>query len=60
MRGLGTGKRDEARALWRKVVDTRLMAFFEFDMATYYLKHPAGLGNPDAPGAPPPVQALQP
>jgi tetratricopeptide (TPR) repeat protein len=39
MRRLEDGRRDEARALLRKVLDTQMMAFFEFDMASYYLRH---------------------
>lgn len=41
MRALQGGDVDGARALWRKVLDTQMMAFFEFDMATYYLRHGA-------------------
>ncbi len=41
MRRLEDGKLDEARALWRKVVDTQMMAFFEYDMASYYLRRGA-------------------
>jgi tetratricopeptide (TPR) repeat protein len=32
------GKLDEARKLWKQVVDTDMMAFFEYDMAQLYLK----------------------
>jgi tetratricopeptide (TPR) repeat protein len=39
MRRLEDGRTDEAQALWRKVIETRMMAFFEFDMASYYLHH---------------------
>jgi hypothetical protein len=46
MRALADGKRDLARSLWKTVVATDMMAFFEYDMASYYLK----LGT--APSAP--------
>ena len=39
MRRAEAGRLDEARALWRQVIDTQMMAFFEFDMASYYLRH---------------------
>jgi tetratricopeptide (TPR) repeat protein len=32
------GKEAQARELWRKVLSTDMMAFFEFDMAEYYLR----------------------
>jgi tetratricopeptide (TPR) repeat protein len=50
MRSLREGRTDEARALWRKVIDTGMMAFFEFDMAAYYLRHgPAVAPSPPRP-----------
>jgi tetratricopeptide (TPR) repeat protein len=46
------GRLDQARALWKQVVDTDMMAFFEYDMAQLYLKlggAPAKpLGSPKA------------
>jgi tetratricopeptide (TPR) repeat protein len=38
MRAYGEGRTDEARTLWKQVVDTDMMAFFEYDMAQLYLK----------------------
>jgi len=38
MRRLSNGKREEAHALWSKVVETRMMSFFEFEMASRYLR----------------------
>jgi tetratricopeptide (TPR) repeat protein len=48
MQLLGDGKTDDAHQLWQKVVDTRMFSFFEFDMASRYLR----LGAPSAPPAP--------
>jgi tetratricopeptide (TPR) repeat protein len=45
MRRLGDGKADDAQQLWRKVIDTHMFSFFEFDMASRYLR----LGAPNAP-----------
>ncbi len=45
MQRLGEGKADDAHALWKKVIETRMFSFFEFDMATRYLR----LGAPTAP-----------
>jgi tetratricopeptide (TPR) repeat protein len=45
MRLLGDGRADDAHQLWKKVVDTRMFSFFEFDMAARYLR----LGAPNAP-----------
>ncbi|MCC6749710.1 MAG: hypothetical protein IT371_18735 [Deltaproteobacteria bacterium] len=36
---LGDGKQAEAEALWRKVLATSMMAFFEYDMAAHNLRH---------------------
>jgi len=36
---LATGKLKDAQALWNKVLATNMMAFYEFDMATYNLAH---------------------
>jgi len=49
MRKLGDGKTDDAHQLWQKVIETRMFSFFEFDMASRYLR----LGAPTAPAAPP-------
>jgi tetratricopeptide (TPR) repeat protein len=38
MRQLEAGKPADARSLWQKVLETDMMAFFEYDMAAYYLK----------------------
>lgn len=35
---LSSGKSDEAHALWGKVVETKMMSFFEFEMAARYLR----------------------
>ena len=43
MRRLGDGKSDDAHQLWQKVIDTRMFSFFEFDMASRYLR----VGAPD-------------
>jgi tetratricopeptide (TPR) repeat protein len=45
MRRLGDGKADDAQQLWKKVIDTRMFSFFEFDMASRYLR----VGAPTAP-----------
>jgi tetratricopeptide (TPR) repeat protein len=38
MRRLSNGQREEAHALWSKVLETRMMSFFEFEMASRYLR----------------------
>ena len=38
MRRLSSGKREEAHDLWSKVVETKMMSFFEFEMASRYLR----------------------
>lgn len=38
MRRLSNGQNDEAHALWSKVVETKMMSFFEFEMASRYLR----------------------
>jgi tetratricopeptide (TPR) repeat protein len=48
MRRLGDGKPDDAQQLWKKVIDTRMFSFFEFEMASRYLR----LGAPSAPSVP--------
>ena len=44
MRLLEDGKADDAHQLWQKVVDTRMFSFFEFDMASRYLRTGAPTG----------------
>ncbi|HEX2568084.1 MAG TPA: hypothetical protein VH877_00910 [Polyangia bacterium] len=39
MRHVERGELEKARALWRQVIDTQMMAFFEYDMASYYLRY---------------------
>ena len=36
---LAQGKLDEAKELWKKVIATKMMAFYEFDMSVYFLRH---------------------
>jgi tetratricopeptide (TPR) repeat protein len=50
MRRLADGKSDDAQQLWQKVVETKMFSFFEFDMASRYLR----VG---APSSPPPDHA---
>jgi hypothetical protein len=38
MRRLSNGRRDEAHELWSKVVETKMLSFFEFEMASRYLR----------------------
>jgi len=47
MRRLEDGKSDDAHQLWQKVVDTKMFSFFEFDMASRYLR----VGAPSSPAA---------
>ena len=55
MRRLGEGKPEDAHQLWQKVLDTRMFSFFEFDMASRYLR----LGAPVAPsGAVPATETI--
>jgi tetratricopeptide (TPR) repeat protein len=55
MRRLGDGKPDDAHQLWQKVLDTRMFSFFEFDMASRYLR----LGAPTSPaGATPATETI--
>lgn len=39
MRHVERGELEKARGLWRQVLDTQMMAFFEYDMAFYYLRY---------------------
>jgi tetratricopeptide (TPR) repeat protein len=48
MRRLGDGKVEDAHQLWQKVVDTKMFSFFEFDMASRYLR----VGAPTSPSGP--------
>jgi tetratricopeptide (TPR) repeat protein len=45
MRRLADGRPDDAHQLWQKVVDTRMFSFFEFEMASRYLR----VGAPTTP-----------
>ncbi|HEX2660105.1 MAG TPA: hypothetical protein VHU40_17600, partial [Polyangia bacterium] len=45
MQLLGEGRSDDAHALWQKVLDTHMISFFEFEMASRYLR----MGAPTAP-----------
>jgi lipoprotein NlpI len=45
MRRLADGKSDDAQQLWQKVVETKMFSFFEFDMASRYLR----VGAPSSP-----------
>jgi tetratricopeptide (TPR) repeat protein len=38
MRAVGAGQLDEAKKLWKEVVDTDMMAFFEYDMSEMFLR----------------------
>jgi hypothetical protein len=38
MRRLSNGQRADACALWSKVVETKMLSFFEFEMALRYLR----------------------
>jgi tetratricopeptide (TPR) repeat protein len=38
MRRLADGRSDDAHALWTKVLETKMFSFFEFDMASRYLR----------------------
>ncbi|HVR61829.1 MAG TPA: tetratricopeptide repeat protein [Polyangia bacterium] len=45
MRRLADGRSDDAHQLWKKVIDTKMFSFFEFDMAARYLR----TGAPSSP-----------
>jgi len=47
MRLLAEGRGDDAHALWTKVIDTKMASFFEFEMASRYLRS----GAPTQPAA---------
>ena len=48
MHRLEEGKSDDAHQLWQKVVETQMFSFFEFEMASHYLRS----GAPTAPPTP--------
>ena len=48
MRRLADGKTEDAHQLWQKVLETRMFSFFEFEMASRYLR----LGAPTTPPTP--------
>jgi tetratricopeptide (TPR) repeat protein len=53
MRRLAEGRSDDAHQLWEKVLETRMFSFFEFDMASRYLRtgaptQPRADNTPDA------------
>jgi tetratricopeptide (TPR) repeat protein len=45
MHRLSDGRTDDAHQLWQKVIETKMFSFFEFEMASRYLR----LGAPTAP-----------
>jgi tetratricopeptide (TPR) repeat protein len=47
MRLLAEGKSNDAHALWSKVIDTKMASFFEFEMASRYLR----VGAPTQPAS---------
>jgi tetratricopeptide (TPR) repeat protein len=47
MRRLADGRSDDAHSLWNKVLETKMFSFFEFDMASRYLRS----GAPTSPRA---------
>jgi tetratricopeptide (TPR) repeat protein len=53
MRAFGDGRVAEARELWKQVLDTDMMAFFEYDMAAYYLKMGSAPSRPILKARPP-------
>jgi hypothetical protein len=48
MRRLADGKSDDAHQLWQKVLETRMFSFFEFEMASRYLRSGAPSGPPNS------------
>jgi lipoprotein NlpI len=38
MRLLAEGRSNDAHALWSKVIDTKMASFFEYEMASRYLR----------------------
>ena len=48
MQLLGDGRPDDAHELWRKVIDTHMISFFEFEMASRYLRAGAPTAPPEA------------
>lgn len=47
MHRLGEGRADDAHQLWQKVVETKMFSFFEFEMASRYLRTGAPSGPPN-------------
>jgi tetratricopeptide (TPR) repeat protein len=52
MRRYAAGRKGEARDLWQQVIKTDMMGFFEYEMASYFLRK--GPDTPEAPGLVPP------
>jgi tetratricopeptide (TPR) repeat protein len=46
MRALADGNTEQAHALWQKVIETRMVSFFEFEMASRYLRGGAPTNAP--------------
>jgi tetratricopeptide (TPR) repeat protein len=63
MRRLAAGDRAAATAGWRKTVATGMLGYFEYDMASYYLRHGPPPASPPASRkprlAPPPRKHLR-
>ncbi len=62
MRAWSEGKKGDAKRLWQEVLATDMMAFFEYDMAAYYLKRGAAPAQPvlkSKPGERSPVRRQQ-
>jgi tetratricopeptide (TPR) repeat protein len=62
MRAATDGRAADAKALWHEVLGTDMMAFFEYDMAAYYLKHGSAPAQPvlkSKPGEKPPARRQQ-
>lgn len=47
MQLLADGKVDEAHGMWKKVMDTRMVSFFEYEMASRYLRTGAPMSPPE-------------
>jgi tetratricopeptide (TPR) repeat protein len=48
---LSSGREEQAKELWKKVLSTDMMAFFEYEMADYYLRRGAPTRAPTLPPA---------
>jgi tetratricopeptide (TPR) repeat protein len=55
MRRLEDGRTDDAHQLWQKVIETKMFSFFEFEMASRYLR----LGAPTGPATSAPAPASE-